>query len=106
MVRDGNGLECNTPFPSLTVSYRPARPAGRVLSLQGCRARGAGPEVLRLSSAPRGAVAQLGERLDRTQEVRGSSPLSSTGAWGLGVRAWGVSYARSSLSLTALGPKP
>src|SRR5438477_1638136 len=26
---------------------------------------------------PRGAVAQLGERLDRTQEVRGSSPLSS-----------------------------
>src|SRR5438046_2199046 len=27
---------------------------------------------------PRGAVAQLGERLDRTQEVRGSSPLSST----------------------------
>src|SRR5690606_31150614 len=25
-----------------------------------------------------GAVAQLGERLDRTQEVRGSSPLSST----------------------------
>src|SRR6267143_5802725 len=25
----------------------------------------------------RGAVAQLGERLDRTQEVRGSSPLSS-----------------------------
>ena len=29
-------------------------------------------------SVPRGAVAQLGERLDRTQEVRGSSPLSST----------------------------
>ena len=34
-----------------------------------------------------GAVAQLGERLDRTQEVRGSSPLSSMkrcgvrGAW-------------------------
>ena len=26
---------------------------------------------------PFGAVAQLGERLDRTQEVRGSSPLSS-----------------------------
>jgi hypothetical protein len=26
---------------------------------------------------PLGAVAQLGERLDRTQEVRGSSPLSS-----------------------------
>src|SRR5215510_5639134 len=25
-----------------------------------------------------GAVAQLGERLDRNQEVRGSSPLSST----------------------------
>ena len=27
---------------------------------------------------PRGAIAQLGERLDRTQEVSGSSPLSST----------------------------
>jgi hypothetical protein len=27
---------------------------------------------------PRGAIAQLGERLDRTQEVRGSNPLSST----------------------------
>jgi hypothetical protein len=31
-----------------------------------------------LASTPLGAVAQLGERLDRTQEVRGSSPLSST----------------------------
>ena len=27
---------------------------------------------------PRGAIAQLGERLDRTQEVSGSNPLSST----------------------------
>ena len=26
-----------------------------------------------------GAIAQLGERLDRTQEVSGSSPLGSTG---------------------------
>ncbi len=34
-----------------------------------------------------GAVAQLGERLDRTQEVRGSSPLSSTReVLGLGAR--------------------
>jgi hypothetical protein len=32
---------------------------------------------------PRGAIAQLGERLDRTQEVRGSNPLSSM-AWGRG----------------------
>ena len=32
-----------------------------------------------------GAVAQLGERLDRTQEVRGSSPLSSTALLPLGV---------------------
>ena len=31
-----------------------------------------------LSSASHGAVAQLGERLDRTQEVAGSSPASST----------------------------
>ena len=30
-----------------------------------------------LSEPACGAVAQLGERLDRTQEVRGSSPLSS-----------------------------
>src|SRR3954464_14904684 len=28
-------------------------------------------------SHPRGAIAQLGERLDRTQEVAGSSPASS-----------------------------
>src|SRR5688572_22909212 len=37
----------------------------------------------RCSAAPKGrrpfgAVAQLGERLNRTQEVRGSTPLSST----------------------------
>jgi hypothetical protein len=32
----------------------------------------------RLQSSPRGAIAQLGERLDRTQEVAGSSPASST----------------------------
>jgi hypothetical protein len=28
-----------------------------------------------------GAIAQLGERLDRTQEVVGSSPTSSTLVW-------------------------
>ena len=53
-----------------------------------CRGRGAsGAEALPHSPFPvndlpssspeNGAVAQLGERLDRTQEVRGSSPLSS-----------------------------
>ena len=42
------------------------------LSFRGCSS--GGPI---LSSASLGAVAQLGERLDRTQEVRGSSPLSS-----------------------------
>ena len=31
----------------------------------------------RLKSAVLGAIAQLGERLDRTQEVAGSSPASS-----------------------------
>jgi hypothetical protein len=31
----------------------------------------------RLHLARRGAIAQLGERLDRTQEVAGSSPASS-----------------------------
>jgi hypothetical protein len=30
-----------------------------------------------LDCEPRGAIAQLGERLDRTQEVAGSSPASS-----------------------------
>ena len=33
-----------------------------------------------------GAVAQLGERLVRNEEVRGSIPLSSMGSWELG--AW------------------
>src|SRR3954452_17378264 len=33
---------------------------------------------LALEARQYGAVAQLGERLDRTQEARGSSPLSST----------------------------
>src|ERR1019366_1914944 len=37
-----------------------------------------------------GAIAQLGERLDRTQEVGGSSPPSSTSAEALHVRASGV----------------
>src|SRR5438477_1211501 len=43
------------------------------LDLQGLQVRGRRFYV----HPPRGAVAQLGERLDRTQEVRGSSPLSS-----------------------------
>src|SRR5689334_25314258 len=33
----------------------------------------------RRACAPYGAIAQLGERLDRTQEVAGSSPASSIG---------------------------
>ncbi len=33
---------------------------------------------VRLDLSVRGAIAQLGERLDRTQEVGGSSPPSST----------------------------
>ena len=46
------------------------------------RGRRSGP----LQSASRGAIAQLGERLDRTQEVAGSSPASfhrrtPNGAW-------------------------
>jgi hypothetical protein len=46
-----------------------------------CRRLRAGPAVRpvggRLHFADRGAIAQLGERLDRTQEVAGSSPASS-----------------------------
>ena len=32
----------------------------------------------RIARSERGAVAQLGERMNRTHEVRGSIPLSST----------------------------
>ena len=39
---------------------------------------GSRPQGRRLHFADRGAIAQLGERLDRTQEVAGSSPASST----------------------------
>src|SRR5215208_5625448 len=42
------------------------------------RACGSEPQAPRLESLLRGAIAQLGERLDRTQEVAGSSPASST----------------------------
>ena len=35
------------------------------------------PNAARLQCGPLGAIAQLGERLDRTQEVAGSSPASS-----------------------------
>ena len=41
-------------------------------------ARLSGRRRRRLHFADRGAIAQLGERLDRTQEVAGSSPASST----------------------------
>jgi hypothetical protein len=42
--------------------------------------RGAGSQLEpKLHFLPRGAIAQLGERLDRTQEVAGSSPASSIG---------------------------
>ena len=37
-----------------------------------------------LPTAPKGAVAQLGERLICTQEVAGSIPTSSTRSWQLG----------------------
>src|SRR5712692_1511383 len=56
-------------------THGPTHPVSRE-----CRAPGSGgcrPGVRRFSFEARGAVAQLGERLDRTQEVRGSSPLSS-----------------------------
>jgi hypothetical protein len=39
-----------------------------------------GPHTVRPTPPPPGAIAQLGERLDRTQEVAGSSPASSTHA--------------------------
>src|SRR6266704_637917 len=63
-VRNGANL---SPLPSPRVG-----PGREGLSYRGCW-----PAAPILSSGPRGAVAQLGERLDRTQEVRGSSPLSS-----------------------------
>ena len=41
---------------------------------------------LRMSAGPIGAVAQLGERRNRTAEVRGSNPLGSTRFLALAVR--------------------
>src|SRR6266849_4987120 len=64
-------------------THGPTHPVSRE-----CRAPGSGgcrPGVRRFSFEARGAVAQLGERLDRTQEVRGSSPLSSIEKLPLGV---------------------
>src|SRR4029450_10077338 len=52
--------------------------AGRLNEKRGTgSAAPASPET-RLDFRPRGAIAQWGERLDRTQEVAGSSPASST----------------------------
>src|SRR5256885_9622634 len=72
----GNGRYASGPTDPFTARYRqlPAcSPAHRDLVCRGCSVRGAESKF----PLPPGAVAQLGERLDRTQEVRGSSPLSS-----------------------------
>src|SRR6266516_694823 len=61
------------PLPPLPPIAAP-RVGEPVLVLQGLSRRAAESKF----PVPPGAVAQLGERLDRTQEVRGSSPLSST----------------------------
>src|SRR5919201_4271299 len=58
-------------------------PARERRSLSSCRwpsasARPPEPATWTATLCPRGAIAQLGERLDRTQEVAGSSPASST----------------------------
>src|SRR5829696_9179224 len=55
----------------------------KLISPCNCNPRGVRCEPLRkacpaLPSMPLGAIAQLEERLDRTQEVAGSSPASST----------------------------
>src|SRR2546427_3264923 len=63
--------------------YKPntqASPGNQCVEYGGCRLGGQGS-----SFRAHGAVAQLGERLDRTQEVRGSSPLSSIQELPLGV---------------------
>ena len=62
----------------------PAEPEIRLLRTQLGAARGTRPARLRPGLTLdilglRGAIAQLGERLDRTQEVSGSNPLSSMG---------------------------
>src|SRR6266511_3472095 len=85
------------PWPRLPPPARVPRrrPQGSSFALElpreltGLTLRRAWPSVLnrmnvwnvlngRLHFADRGAIAQLGERLDRTQEVAGSSPASST----------------------------
>src|SRR4051812_37534832 len=62
--------------------YRPTSQAAYLSAIcahvtrgEGCHAASMGPLPPR--RAARGAIAQLGERLDRTQEVAGSSPASS-----------------------------
>ena len=65
------------PLPS-TASYRRLPPLTAPLVGESClHFRGCSAGLRESSLQPLGAVAQLGERLDRTQEVRGSSPLSS-----------------------------
>ncbi len=53
--------------------------------------------------SPHGAVAQLGERLNRTQEVRGSNPLSSTDRVSSNIRA--LRGANASVSQNTQAPR-
>ena len=85
--------------PSAASAGRTVTPAWQAATRTGrrivatCRARPAAtpPETVQRSGrigkiGALGAIAQLGERLDRTQEVSGSSPLSSIAAMPLSMR--------------------
>jgi hypothetical protein len=67
--RERHGRGCSSVLVTLRATRLRSRPD----------AVGGTPGVLGAGKGTEGAVAQLGERLDRTQEVRGSNPLSSTG---------------------------
>src|SRR5215208_4762116 len=75
------------PICASSLARSPPSPAQA--RIHGPRILGARPvgvvscEPTYVPSALRGAIAQLGERLDRTQEVAGSSPASSISATGL-----------------------
>ena len=74
-ARSPPSRRCPPTWAGIAAGSRSTRHDGRERRERPRRA----PELARAASilGPRGAIAQLGERLDRTQEVSGSNPLSS-----------------------------
>ena len=75
----------------------------------GCQILYAGVALAAWDERWRGAIAQLVERLHGMQEVRGSSPLSSTMTWSDAMRAWKIGgrvARRRRWSLGVVNPVP